>query len=87
MSFRWFITRAHPVTSLASFRSTWHDLTAPPDPITDWYKRVPKRRREEGTASRLREMRADGDDTEERMQLVADEGALERMLAQLLSGK
>ena len=50
MSFYRFITRAHPVTSLASFRSSWHDLTAPPDPITDWYKRVRKRRREEGTA-------------------------------------
>jgi hypothetical protein len=41
----------------------------------------------EGVRRRLREMRADGDDTEDRMQLVADEAALERMLAQLLSAK
>jgi hypothetical protein len=41
----------------------------------------------EGVRRRLREMRADGEDTEERTQLVADEAALERTLAQLLSGK
>ena len=41
----------------------------------------------EGVRGRLREMRADGEDTEERTQLVADEAALERMLAQLLSVK
>jgi hypothetical protein len=41
----------------------------------------------EGVRRRLREMRADGEDSEERTQLVADEAALERMLAQLLSVK
>jgi hypothetical protein len=41
----------------------------------------------EGVRRQLREMRADGEDTEDRTQLVADEAALERMLAQLLSGK
>jgi len=41
----------------------------------------------EGVRRRLREMRADGEDTEERTQLVADEATLERVLAQLLSGK
>jgi len=41
----------------------------------------------EGVRRRLREIRADGEDTEERALLVGDEAALERMLAQLLSGK
>jgi hypothetical protein len=41
----------------------------------------------EGVRRRLREMRADGEDTDERTRLVADEAALERMLAQLLSAK
>jgi hypothetical protein len=41
----------------------------------------------EGVRLRLRDMRADGEDTDERAQLVADEAALERMLAQLLSVK
>ena len=41
----------------------------------------------EGVRRRLREMRADGEDTDERTQLVADEAALERMLALLLSAK
>jgi hypothetical protein len=41
----------------------------------------------EGVRRRLREMRADDEDTDERTQLVADEAALERMLAQLLSAK
>jgi L-lactate utilization protein LutC len=41
----------------------------------------------EGVRLRLREMRADGEDTEERAQLVAEEAALERTLARLLSAK
>lgn len=41
----------------------------------------------EGVRRRLRELRADDQDTDERSQLVAEEAALERTLARLLSAK
>jgi hypothetical protein len=41
----------------------------------------------EEVRSRLREMRADDEDSEKRQELLANEAALERMLAELLKGK